>query len=268
MPRKIIKTPGQVGRPSGATAVDCRQVHAALLALENPDKAAFLAGFFKTGKGQYGEGDRFLGIMVPAIRQLARRFRELGLADCERLLQSPYNDERLLSLLILVGHYQKADADVKDKVCRIYLKNRHRVNNWNLVDSSAPYIVGADLLRKDRSLLYELAQSPSLWDRRIAMLATFAFIREGNFADTLKLTERLLDDEHDLMQKACGWMLREVGKRDQPVLEVFLRQHHRIMPRTMLRYAIERFSPAKRRAYLAGRARGAVFPGASPQAVI
>jgi 3-methyladenine DNA glycosylase AlkD len=252
MTRKIIKVSGRAGRSSGATAVNYRQVHMALLALANPNKAAFLAGFFKTGKGQYAEGDRFLDISVPAIRLLARQFRQLDLKDCERLLQSPYNDERLLALLVLVEHYRNGDTDVKNKVCRIYLINRQRVNNWNLVDSSAPHIVGSHLLHQDRSLLYQLAQSGSLWDRRIAMLATFAFIRANDFADTLKLSELFLTDEHDLMHKACGWMLREVGKRNQAVLESFLCRHHRVMPRTMLRYAIERIDPVRRKAYLIG----------------
>ncbi len=166
--------------------------------------------------------------------------------------QSAYNDERLLSLLILVEQYQKGDVGVKNKVYQIYLNNRHRVNNWNLVDGSAPYIVGAHLLQGDRSLLYELAQSRSLWDRRIGILATLTFIRADDFTDTLKLTKQLLGDEHDLMHKACGWMLREVGKRNQSVLEGFLRQQHEAMPRTMLRYAIEGFPPAKRTAYLTG----------------
>jgi 3-methyladenine DNA glycosylase AlkD len=255
MPRKIIKTPRQVGRSSGGSAVNHRQAHAALLALANPNKAEFLSGFFKTGKGQYAEGDRFLGITVPAIRQLSRQFRQLGLTDCERLLQSAYNDERLLALLILVEQYRKGDVGAKNKVYQIYLKNRRRVNNWNLVDGSAPYIVGAHLFQRDRSLLYELATSRSLWDRRIGILATLTFIRADDFTDTLKLTEQLLGDEHDLMHKACGWMLREVGKRNQFVLEGFLRQHHDAMPRTMLRYAIERFSPAKRTGYLTGKIR-------------
>ena len=252
MPHRIIKTPREVPRSAGEPTVNHHQAHAALQALANPSKAEFLANFFKTGKGQYAEGDRFLGIMVPGIRQLARQYRRLGLADCERLLQSAYNEARLLSLLILVGHYRQGEVGVKNKVYQIYLKNRNRVNNWNLVDGSAPYIVGAHLLNRDRSLLYELAESRSLWDRRIGMLATFASIRADDFSDTLKLAEQLLGDEHDLMHKACGWMLREVGKRNQSVLEGFLRQHHAAMPRTMLRYAIERFSPAKRTAYLRG----------------
>jgi 3-methyladenine DNA glycosylase AlkD len=239
-------------QPSAETPPNYRQVHAALLALANPKKAAFLAGFFKTGPGQYAEGDRFLGVTVPALRQLARQFRHLGLPDCERLLQSPHNEERCLALLILVEHFEKGDAATKNKVYRLYAKNRHRVNNWNLVDGSAPYIVGPHLLRRSRSWLYQLARSPSLWDRRIAILATFSFIRAGDFADALKLTAHFLDDEHDLMHKACGWMLREIGKRDPAVLETFLRRHHRHMPRTMLRYAIERFPPARRKAYLAG----------------
>jgi 3-methyladenine DNA glycosylase AlkD len=233
--------------------VNRRQAHAALLALANPKKAGFLAGFFKTGKGQYAEGDCFLGITVPAIRRLSRQFRQLGLADCERLLQSAYNEERLLALLILVEQYRKEDVGVKNKVYQIYLNNLPRVNNWNLVDGSAPYIVGAHLLNQNRTLLYKLVQSHSHWDRRIAVLATFAFIRSGDFIDTLKLTEQLLDDEHDLLHKACGWMLREVGKRDQSVLEGFLGQHFAAMPRTMLRYAIERLSPAKRAGYLTGK---------------
>ncbi len=235
--------------------MDHRQAHAALLALANQNKAEFLAGFFKTGKGQYAEGDRFLGITVPAIRQLARQYQQLGLKDCERLLQSAYNDERLLALLILVEQYRKGDVGIKNRVYQVYLNNRHRVNNWNLVDSSAPYIVGAHLLNRSRSLLYQLAKSRSLWERRIAVLATFAFIRAGDFADTLKLTEQLLGDEHDLMHKACGWMLREVGKRNQSVLEGFLRQHYAAIPRTMLRYAIERFAPANRTGYLTGKIR-------------
>jgi 3-methyladenine DNA glycosylase AlkD len=223
-----------------------------LLKLANPARAAFLAGFFKTGKGQYAEGDRFLGIMVPAIRRVSRQFRQLGLPQIERLLRSAYNEERLLALFILDDAYRTGDAPTRQAVCQCYLRNRSRVNNWNLVDASAPYILGAHLLRRKRTVLYRLARSPNLWDRRIAVLATFAFIREGDFTDTLALTRRLLDDKHDLMHKACGWMLREIGKRDRAKLEDFLRQHHRVMPRTMLRYAIERFTPARRKAYLSG----------------
>jgi 3-methyladenine DNA glycosylase AlkD len=229
-----------------------QQVHAALLALANLEKAAFLAGFFKTGKGQYAEGDRFLGVAVPAIRRISRHFRHLGPAQIERLLRSAYNEERLLALLILVAVYRAGTAQTRQAVCRCYLRYRHRVNNWNLVDASAPYILGAHLLRRKRTVLYRLARSSNLWERRIAVLATFAFIRAGDFGDTLELTRRLLNDKHDLMHKACGWMLREIGKRNPAALEDFLRQHHRAMPRTMLRYAIERFPPARRKAYLSG----------------
>jgi 3-methyladenine DNA glycosylase AlkD len=236
---------------TGSTA-SYRQAHAALLGLADPAKAAFLEGFFKTRKGQYAEGDRFLGITVPAIRRLSRQFRQLGLSQIERLLRSPFNEERLLALLILGDSYRRGAAPARQAVCRCYLRNRSRVNNWNLVDASAPYILGAYLLPRKRTALYRLARSQNLWDRRIAVLATFAFIREGDFADTLELTRRLLQDKHDLMHKACGWMLREIGKRDPIVLEDFLRQHHRAMPRTMLRYAIERFPPARRQAYLRG----------------
>jgi 3-methyladenine DNA glycosylase AlkD len=239
-------------KPVGRVAPSQRQAHAALLALANPAKAAFLAGFFKTGKGQYAEGDRFLGITVPAIRRISRQFRQLGLSQIERLLRSSYNDERLLALLILVDAYRAGDAPTREAVCRCYLRNRSRVNNWNLVDVSAPYILGAHLLRRKRTVLYRLARSPILWDRRIAVLATFAFIREGDFADTLELIRRLLNDKHDLMHKACGWMLREIGKRDPATLETFLQEYHRMMPRTMLRYAIERFTPVRRKAYLSG----------------
>jgi 3-methyladenine DNA glycosylase AlkD len=233
------------------TPATAKQAHTALTAMQDPAKAAFAAKFFKTGKGQYGEGDRFLGITVPAVRLLARQFAALPLADCQTLLGSAFNEERLLALLILVAHYKRGDAAMREAVVALYLAQRARVNNWNLVDSSAPYILGAHLLHKDRALLYQLVASPSLWDRRIAVLATFAFIRENDFTDTLALTALLLHDPQDLMHKACGWMLREVGKRDAVVLEQFLRKHQADMPRTMLRYAIERFAPAQRKVFLA-----------------
>jgi 3-methyladenine DNA glycosylase AlkD len=229
-----------------------REVHAALLARADPVRAGFAARYFRTAKGQYGEGDRFLGITVPAIRLLARQYQGLGLPACQQLLSSRYNEERLLALLILVAHYRKGDEATQERVYQLFLKNRQRVNNWNLVDSSAPYIVGAHLLQRPRALLFESARSDSLWDRRIAVLATFAFIRNGDFRDALKLSELLLADQQDLMHKACGWMLREIGKRDTAVLEGFLRRHHAAMPRTMLRYAIEKLSPQRRKAYLAG----------------
>lgn len=252
MPLKNSKSTKRIKPLPIAPTSTHRHAHKALMALANPMKAAVTAGFFKTGKGQYAQGDRFLGVTSPEITKLARQFHHLGLEDCERLLQSAYNEERALSLTILSGLYVRGDDATKNKVYRLYLKNRHRVNNWNLVDGSAPNILGTHLLARDRSLLYELAQSPSLWDRRIAIVATLTFIRVENFSDTLKLSELLLADKHDLMHKACGWMLREVGKRNQPVLEKFLKRHYRVMPRTMLRYAIERFSSERRSAYLKG----------------
>jgi 3-methyladenine DNA glycosylase AlkD len=224
----------------------------ALLALRDPEKARFFNRFFKAGPGQYGEGDRFLGLTVPAVRTLAKQFAALPLGECRKLLQSPYNESRLLALLILVTQTKMAHVSTRRKIYDLYLANRSRVNNWNLVDSSAPSIVGNYLIDKDRSVLRELAKSTVLWDRRIAVLATFAFIRNNDFGDTLALCELLLGDSEDLMHKACGWMLREVGKRDAGVLEDFLRRHQQQMPRTMLRYALERCTPEVRGAAMSG----------------
>jgi 3-methyladenine DNA glycosylase AlkD len=225
---------------------------ARLLERADATKAAVLAGFFKTGKGQYGEGDQFLGVMVPAVREIAAECRDLGLADCASLLESRYNEARLLALLILVQQYRNSQS--RPDILGFYLSRLDRVNNWNLVDSSAPHILGAGLLRAPRGVLYQLAQSPKLWERRIAIMATFAFIREHDFEDSLAIAQQLLGDPQDLLHKACGWMLREIGKRDMPRLDEFLRRHCRQMPRTMLRYAIEKMPPAKRQAYLVGTA--------------
>lgn len=224
-----------------------------LEALRNPDKAAFFQRFFKCGPGQYGEGDQFLGLSVPQVRSVLAQTRSLPVPECVALLQSPYNEARLLALLILVTQYQRKRASEAERqaVFDAYLAQRARVNNWNLVDASAPAIVGGHLLQRDRALLDELVQSISLWDRRIAVLATFAFIRAGDFADTLRLSEMLLGDREDLMHKACGWMLREVGKRDEAVLRAFLDAHASQMPRTMLRYALEKLAPDLRAAYMA-----------------
>lgn len=225
----------------------------ALTTLRDPDKAAFFQRFFKCGPGQYGEGDQFLGLSVPQVRSVLAAYRSLPVADCVALLQSPYNEARLLALLILVAQYQRKRASEAERqtVYDAYLAQRSRVNNWNLVDASAPIIVGGHLLQRERSLLDTLVQSPVLWDRRIAVLATFAFIRAGDFADTLRLCEHQLTDREDLMHKACGWMLREVGKRDEAVLRAFLDTHARKMPRTMLRYALEKLAPEVRAAYMA-----------------
>ncbi|MGQ0711569.1 MAG: DNA alkylation repair protein [Rhodoferax sp.] len=228
----------------------------ALQALESqrdPAKAAFFQRFFKTGPGQYGAGDQFLGLSVPQVRTVLAQYRSMPLADAVALLQSPYNEVRLLAVLVLVAHYQRKRASETERqaVFDAYLAQRQRVNNWNLVDASAPAIVGRHLLARERSLLGTLVQSPALWDRRIAVLASFAFIRAGDYADTLRLCERLLSDREDLMHKACGWMLREIGKRDEAALRGFLDAHAGHMPRTMLRYALEKLAPQVRAAYMA-----------------
>lgn len=235
------------------THTSAQQALQALESQRDPDKAAFFQRFFKCGPGQYGAGDQFLGLSVPQVRSVLAQYRTLPLAECVALLQSPYNEARLLALLIWVAQYQRKRASESERqlVFEAYWAQRSRVNNWNLVDASAPAIVGGHLLPRDRGLLYELAKSASLWDRRIAVLATFTFIRTGDFADTLQLCERLLHDHEDLMHKACGWMLREVGKRDEAVLRGFLDRHAGRMPRTMLRYALEKLPPELRADYMA-----------------
>ncbi len=221
-----------------------------LKSLASPEAAASAARFFKSGPRQYGEGDIFIGVRVPALRNLAREFRALPLAEVEILLQSPIHEERLLALLILVLASAKASEAEKKTVFDFYLTNTKFVNNWDLVDSSAPPLVGGYLIDKSRKPLVKLAKSKVLWERRIAIVATQHFIRLGDFEDTLKISRLLLSDKEDLIHKAAGWMLREVGKRHEPTLETFLAEHATAMPRTMLRYAIERFSPRKRQAYL------------------
>ena len=225
----------------------------ALERLADPAKAVVLAGFFRTGEGQYGQGDVFLGITVPKQRALAKGYVSMGLIDIASLLSSPVHEHRLMALIILVDKYEKADAGGKKRIFDFYLSRAAGVNNWDLVDLSAPNIVGGYLLSRPqgRGVLYRLARSRNLWKRRIAILATYAFIRAGQFEDTLKIAETLLSDSHDLIHKAVGWMLREVGKRDQAVEEAFLKAHVADMPRTALRYAIERFPEKKRKAYLA-----------------
>jgi len=217
------------------------------------DKAKLLQGFFKTGPGQYGEGDIFLGVMVPDIRRTMKEFAGAPLPEVLKLLRSHYHEERLLALLLLVRKFEQGDDGVRKRIYTLYLKSTKYINNWDLVDLSAPKIVGPYLDGSSRSLLYRLVRSKNLWERRIAVLATFHFIRQSDFVDALALAEALLDDNHDLMHKAVGWMLREMGKKDVPVLEGFLRKHHRRMPRTALRYAIERFPEAKRKKYLDGK---------------
>jgi 3-methyladenine DNA glycosylase AlkD len=216
----------------------------------NPEKAKILSGFFKTGKGQYGEGDIFLGITVPEQRRIAKKYSALPLSGLRALLSSRIHEHRLVALLILTEQYRKGDNGNKKEIFDFYLGKTRHINNWDLVDLSAPNILGDHLLDKDRSVLYRLAQSRNLWERRMAIMATFAFIRRNDFEDTLRVSTLLLHDTHDLIHKAVGWMLREIGKRDQKKEEAFLRIHYRKMPRTMLRYAIERFDEEKRKAYL------------------
>jgi len=235
----------------GGARVKGKDVKRALRKVANPTKARFAQRFFKTGKGEYAEGDRFLGITVPSVRAIAAGFRELPLAEVTMLLRSPWHEERLLALVLLVYQFERGGPAVQEKIYRLYLRSSRYINNWDLVDSSAPQIVGRYLEKRSRAVLYRLALSRNLWERRIAILATFHFIRRQEFGPTLKIAKTLLTDEHDLIHKAVGWMLREVGKRDQAVEESFLRQYSKVMPRTMLRYAIEKFPPRLRKHYLA-----------------
>ena len=228
------------------------QIQARLFELANPEVARGSQRFFKTGPGQYGEGDVFLGIKVPLIRKLAGEFPAVRPAEAARLLNSPHHEARLLALVFLVRAFGKGSAAERQKIYDLYLAATHHINNWDLVDASAPYIVGAHLAGRERAPLYRLAQSDSLWERRIAIVATFHFIRGGESRDTLGIAERLLADREDLIHKATGWMLRELGKRDLAALEPFLQRHYPVMPRTMLRYAIERFPEERRQAYLRG----------------
>ena len=218
--------------------------------LASPETAHILRGFFKTGPGQYGEGDVFLGIRVPTIRSVAKEFPDAGLNPAVELLHSPFHEERLLALLLLMRYFAAGDDHARQSAYQAYLDNTQWINNWDLVDISAPHVVGAHLAGQARAPLYQLVCSPVLWERRIAMVATLHFIRHNDFDDTLQLAEHLLNDKEDLMHKASGWMLREVGKRDQKRLEKFLDRHCGSMPRTMLRYAIERFPETLRQAYL------------------
>ncbi len=215
----------------------------------NPEKAQLLQRFFKTGKGQYGKGDVFLGVMVPETRAIAKRYSEMSLKEVKKLLEGKIHEERLAGLLILVNKYQKGD---KENIFNFYLKNSHRINNWDLVDVTSHKIVGDFLSDKPRDILHALAESENLWERRISIVSTFAFINKNDFKDSIKLAEKLLHDEHDLMHKAVGWMLREIGKKDVKELEKFLKKHYKNMPRTMLRYSIEKFPEKTRKKYLRG----------------
>jgi 3-methyladenine DNA glycosylase AlkD len=222
--------------------------------LANPAQAKVLQGFFKTGPGQYGEGDIFLGIKVPVAREVIKKYYDFDFKDLQELLKSKIHEHRLSALFILVKKFADAvkagDEKMQEKIYNFYLKNSKNINNWDLVDLSAPQIVGGYLLAKNREILYNLVESKNLWERRIAVLATFTFLRQKDFKDILKIAEILLSDEHDLIHKSVGWMLRETGKRDEKVLRKFLDKHYQKMPRTMLRYAIEKLPEAERKKYL------------------
>jgi 3-methyladenine DNA glycosylase AlkD len=222
-----------------------------LRARADPGKAKILQRFFKTGPGEYGEGDIFLGLMVPKIRALSKKYASLDIRDAEILLRSPIHEERLSALLILVLKFQNGGLRQRAAIYRAYLKNTEHINSWDLVDLTADRIVGAFLKNGDKSVLYKLARSKNIWERRIAIIATFHFIKNGSSRHTFAIARVLLNDPHDLIHKAVGWMLREAGKRvDIAAEERFLKNHHKKMPRTMLRYAIERFPESKRKAYL------------------
>ncbi len=240
-------------RGSGIGSVSLAAIRREVRALGDASRAEGVARFFKTGPGEYGEGDRFLGITVPTLRKVARRARGLSLDDCVKLLHSEWHEERLLALLVMVDAHERGAQKEKDAIRRAYLANTKYINNWDLVDASAGEIVGHDVARIGTQTIERLVKSESLWERRIAMIATFYGIKRDELEPALRMAEHLLADEHDLIHKAVGWMLREVGKRDLDVLRAFLREHAATMPRTALRYAIERMSVAERKRFMAMR---------------
>lgn len=220
--------------------------------LADPERAKLLARYFKTGPGEYGEGDIFIGLRVPQVRQLAKEFNGLSLEVILKLLKSTLHEERLLALFLLVQSFNNGDEALREKVYTLYLEHTPYINNWDLVDTSAPHIIGGYFFDKDKRPLYDLAASGNLWERRMAIMATFYFIRQNRYDDALGLAEMLLDDKEDLIHKAVGWMLREVGKRNSGIEKDFLKKYYKHMPRTMLRYAIEKFSKDERVRYLKG----------------
>lgn len=220
--------------------------------LGSKDRALFVARYFKTGKGEYGEGDIFLGLTVPQQRGIAKQYKDLALSDLKTLLHDPIHEYRLTALMILSLQFRRAKDAERKKIYEFYLSHKQHINNWDLIDGSARDIIGMYLLDKpkERKILYTLVRSKRLWDRRIAVIATFAFLKQKDFADSFALAEMLLNDKEDLIHKAVGWMLREIGKIDKDREEAFLAKHYKIMPRTMLRYAIEKFPEKKRQKYL------------------
>lgn len=217
----------------------------------NPEQAEFLSRFFKTGRGEYAEGDKFLGIRVPVSRKIAKKYKVVDMDTATALLQSPYHEIRLIALFILADQFRTGNESTRKAIFSLYCKNSSYINNWDLVDESAPKISGAYLLNQDRSILYRWVESKSLWERRIAIMSTFAFIRSSDYEDTLKISEILLRDKEDLIHKASGWMIREIYKRDPKVAHSFIQKYANKMPRTMLRYAIEKYPQSQRKTILA-----------------
>jgi len=228
------------------------EIKRALASLSNAEIAEHSGRFFKTGKGEYGEGDKFRGIRVPVLRQQVKRFECAPLRTVFSVLKSPWHEDRLFAVLSLVDRYKRGDLNVQERIYENYLRHAKYVNNWDLVDSSAHLIVGPWLEDKSRKKLHALARSKLIWERRIAIMSTYHFIRKGEFEETLAIAILLLGDEHDLIHKAVGWMLREVGNRNRDIETTFLRKHYKVMPRTMLRYAIEKYPKTERKAWLNG----------------
>ena len=228
------------------------EIRKTLKGFEDQKHARELQRFFKTGRGEYGEGDIFLGTRVPVLRKIAKKYKSISLADIKKLLHSPIHEERFLSLVLLIQAYARSNERDKKKYYEFYLENTKYINNWDLVDTSSRQIIGEFLRDKSKEPLYSLARSKSLWERRIAVIATFTYIAQNCFDESLKIAKMLLTDKEDLIHKAVGWMLREIGKRDLQTEEMFLEEHHHKMPRVMLRYAIEKFPEAKRKKYLKG----------------
>jgi 3-methyladenine DNA glycosylase AlkD len=251
-PRKQVTDGGPIPQPSRASAPTLAALREELYALADPADAIHLQRFFKTAPGEYGAGDKFLGLRVPALRRLVREYRQLDHAHALEMLASAWHEERLLALMLLVEGYRRGDDLQRERIHRAYLERTCYINNWDLVDASAEHIVGPHLDAREIKLLERLARSDDIWERRIAIISTFHFIRRNEFRPTLRIAELLLQDSHDLIHKAVGWMLREVGKRDRKIEDVFLKKHYRKMPRTMLRYAIERHPEKLRKQYLAG----------------
>jgi 3-methyladenine DNA glycosylase AlkD len=229
-----------------------KDIRKKLQQLGSEAKTKVLQRFFKTGPGEYGEGDVFIGVRVPELRKLVKEYPDITIKEVMQLLRSSIHEERLFALLILVSKYSKGNETVKKRIYELYLQNTKFINSWDLVDGSAQHIVGAFLMDKSKEPVYRLAKSNSLWERRIAILSTFHFIKHDNYSETLKISKILLTDDQDLIHKAVGWMLREIGKRHILTEEIFLKKYYKRMPRTMLRYAIEKFPESKRQKYLRG----------------